>query len=198
YDEVDARLGGPRDLLVEHRLDGPLGFGVFGGEDVRVADVAGEERAGLVRDLLREHERISVQLLEEPFLADDTHLLAVRVVGERLDDIGARMHELPMEVGHLLRVVEDGLGDERAGLDEPAPLELEEIALRADDLSLLEALEKSGSGHSPSLGDERACENQVPHRLQVGREGVALAHERTGPADAAIDALRPASHPETP
>ena len=154
-DEVDARLGGPRDLLVEHRLDGLPGLGVVGVEDVRVADVAGEERAGLVGDLLRERERVSVQLLEEAFLADDAHLLAVCVVGERLDDVGARVHELAMELGHLLRVVEHGLGDECAGLDEPAPLELEEVALRADDVPLLEALEKSGSGHAPSLVRQR-------------------------------------------
>jgi hypothetical protein len=61
-----------------------------------------------------------------------------------------------MELGHLLRVVEHGLGDERACLDEPAPLELEQVALCTDDVPPLEALEKSGSSHRISLGDERA------------------------------------------
>ena len=64
--------------------------------------------------------------------ADDPQLLAVRVVGERLDDVRARVDELAVQLGHLLRVLEHDLGDERARLQVAAPLELEEVALGAD------------------------------------------------------------------
>ena len=91
-------------------------LGVVGVEDVRVADVAGEERAGLVGDLLRERERVPVQLLEQVLLADDAHLLAVRVVGERLDDVGARVHELAMELASTI----SGWSSTASGTNAPA------------------------------------------------------------------------------
>ena len=143
-DEVHARLDRPPGLLLEHRADAPARL-VVAGEDVRVREVACEERARLVRDLSRELERVSVQRLEQVLLADDSHLLAVPVVRERLDDVRAGVDELPVEPGDDLRVLEHDLGDEGAGLEVPAPLALEQVSLGADHRALFEPLEQSGS-----------------------------------------------------
>ena len=86
-------------------------------EDVRVADVAGEEGAVLEGDLLRERERLAVERLEQILLADHLQLLAVPVVGERLDDVGSRSHELDVELTHDVGVLEHDLGDEAARLE---------------------------------------------------------------------------------
>jgi hypothetical protein len=50
-----------------------------------------------------------------------------------------------MELRDDLRVVEDDLGNERARLDVASPLELEEVALGADDRPLRETLEEAGA-----------------------------------------------------
>src|SRR4029079_5972138 len=58
---------------------------------------------------------------------------------------GPRVHELAVELGHLLRVLEDDLGDERPRLHVAAPLELEEVGLGAYHRAQVEAFEQSGS-----------------------------------------------------
>ena len=63
-DEVDARLGGPADLLLEHRAH--VVAGLVAGPDVRVADVAGEQRAGLGGDVVGQPERGPVDLSISP------------------------------------------------------------------------------------------------------------------------------------
>ena len=143
-DEVHARLDGPPGLLLEHRADAPARL-VVAGEDVRVREVACEERARLVRDLARELERAPVQRLEQVLLADDSHLLAVPVVRERLDDVRAGVDELPVQLGDDLGMLEHDLGDVGAGLEVPTPLALEQVPLGADDGALLEAVEQTGS-----------------------------------------------------
>ena len=45
-----------------------------------------------------------------------------------------------MQLAHRVGVVEDHLGHERAGLDVAAALELEDVALGADDDAVSEAL----------------------------------------------------------
>src|SRR5215218_4391640 len=142
-DEVDVRVDRPRDLLLEHRPHRRRGFSVARVLDVRVADVAGVQRAGLPRDLGGARKRAAVDLLERVLLADHPQLLAVRVVGEGLDHVGAGVDELAVELGDELRVVEDDLGHERAGLQVAAALELEQVALSADDGALRETLEES-------------------------------------------------------
>ena len=114
-DEVHVCLDGPRDLLLEHPTHCFPG-GIVADEDVRVADVAGEQGARVVRDLLRDRERAAVHLLEQVLLVDDLQLLAVGVVRERLDDVGARVHELAVQLGDELRVLEHDLRHERARL----------------------------------------------------------------------------------
>ncbi len=147
-DEVDARVGCPADLLLEHRPHGLLRLVVVR-IDVGVADVPGEERPALGCDLLRDRERLPVDLLEQVLLPDDPHLLAVRVVRERLDDVGARAHEVAVQLRDDLGMLEHDLGDEGAGLQIAAPLELEEIALGADHRALVEPLEEPFA-HAPS------------------------------------------------
>ena len=53
------------------------------------------------------------------------------------------MHEIAMHLRHDLRVLEHGFGNERTRLHVAAPLELEEIALGADDRALGQALEET-------------------------------------------------------
>ena len=130
------------DLLLEHPAHGLLRLLVSVDIDVRVADVSGEKRAGLFGDLLRDGERLAVDLLEQVLLADDPHLLAVRVVRERLDDVRARANELAVELRDDVRLLEHDFWDERACLEISAPLELEEIALGADHRAFVEPLEK--------------------------------------------------------
>mgnify|MGYP003287594989 CR=1 FL=1 len=143
-DVVDARLGGPADLLLEHRASSALRLLIPGIEDIRVADIACEESAALGRDLLRERERLAVDLLEQVLLADQPHLLPVRVVRERLDDVGARVDELPVQLRDEIGMLEHDLRYECAGLEVTAPLELEEITLGADHVPALESLEQTG------------------------------------------------------
>ncbi len=84
-------------------------------------------------------ERLAVERLEQVLLADDLQLLAVAVVGERLDDVGSRPRELDVQLADDVGVLEHDLGHEAAGLEIPPPLELEEVALGADDRAGLEA-----------------------------------------------------------
>jgi hypothetical protein len=72
-------------------------------------------------------------------------LLAVRVVGERLDDVRPGVDELAVQLADLLGMLEDDLGHERAGLQVAAPLELEQVPLRADDRPVVEPLQQSAS-----------------------------------------------------
>ena len=104
----------------------------------------GEEGAVLEGDLLRERERLAVERLEQILLADHLQLLAVPVVGERLDDVGSGSRELDVELAHDVGVLEHDLGDEAAGLEIPSPLELEQVALGADDRAVLKPLEQPG------------------------------------------------------
>ena len=66
----------------------------------------------------------------------------MRVVRERLDDVGARVHELAVQLRDELGMIEHDLGDERAGLEVAPPLELEEVALGADHRPRLQALQQ--------------------------------------------------------
>ena len=69
HDVVHAGVDRPRDLLLEHRPNRGSRVGVVD-EHIRVADVAREQRAGLVGDVLRERERLPVELLEQVLLVD--------------------------------------------------------------------------------------------------------------------------------
>ena len=140
HDEVDAGVHRPVDLLVEDPARLLVRLRVVGPVDARVADVPREQGAGLARDLLREAERRAVDPLEVALPVDHPHLGAMRVVGERLDDVRARVHEVPVEALHQVRMLEDHLRHERAGLEIAAALELEEIPLGADHGPLGEPL----------------------------------------------------------
>ena len=122
-------------------------------------------------------------------------LLAVRVVGERLDDVRARMHEFAVQLRHDLGVLQHDLRDEGAGLQIAAPLELEQIAFGADHRAAFRAV--------PAALRSRAHHvrtNELDDRLEIGRnrlsgvgEGNALADElvaRAVPAPRAGDPRR--------
>jgi hypothetical protein len=142
-DEVGAGFDRPANLLAVHLADDLTGaFGIVGVVRPGVADVAGEERTSLVRDLLRQLERVAVERLEVVLATDHPQLLPVPVVGERDHDLGPRAQKLPVQLADGIRIVEHDLWDEGAALEIAAPLELEEIALGAEDDVALEALQQ--------------------------------------------------------
>src|SRR5580693_3304457 len=82
------------------------------------------------------------------------------VIGEGFHDVAARMHEILMQPLHHLRILDYRLRHESARLKVAAPLQLEEIAFRADDWAAFEAIEEArlhgrpvrlGGGHVRDL-----------------------------------------------
>ena len=140
-DEVHAGLGGPADLLLERGPGRPLA-GAARLVHVRVAQVARQHRAGFRGDPLGDGQRVPVQRLEQVLLADDPQLLPVPVVGEGLDHVRARVHELAVQPLDDLRVLQHDLGDERPGLQVTPPLALEKVAFGAHDRALPQGLEQ--------------------------------------------------------
>ncbi len=114
-EEVDARLHRPADLLIEdpaHRAT----RGVIGRVDIGIREIAGQQRVRLHRHLPGNRQGVPVERLEQVFLADQPKLLAVPVIGERLDDVRAGVDELPMQLGNHLGMLEHDLGNKGARL----------------------------------------------------------------------------------
>ena len=88
-------------------------------------------------------ERVAVERLEIVLPADHAHLLAVAVVGERDHDLGTGAQELAMQLAHGVGEVEHDLGHVRAALQVAAALELEQVALGAEDDAVVESLEET-------------------------------------------------------
>src|SRR5699024_1865263 len=93
------------------------------------------------------------------------HLLAVPVVGEGLDDVGAGALEIEVQGAQRLRMLEGHLGHEVPGSEVAAALELEQEALRADHGAGVEAVGQDVVGH---------------RRLSVLGEGRSPTAERYG------------------
>ena len=110
-----------------------------------------EHRARLIGDSLGDLPRAAIDRLEIAFAADHPEFLSMRVVGERLDDVGARMHEVAMELSHDLGMLEHDLRHESPGLEIASPLELEDVALGADHGTVLEALQQGTSREVGSI-----------------------------------------------
>ena len=78
------------------------------------------------------------------------------IVRQRLDDVGTRVDEVAVQLRDDVRMLEHDLGDEGSGLQVPAPFELEDVALGADDRALIEPLQQrqrlgAGCGHGESI-----------------------------------------------
>jgi hypothetical protein len=142
-DEVGTGIDRPTNLFFEHGPCRILGLPVIGLPDIRIADVAGQQGAALPGDLLCNFQRVAVERLQQVFLSDHAHLFPMGVIGEGLDDIGARVHELTMKFVYLFRMLEDNLRNVRPGLDVAPALELEQVSLRADDRTFAQALQQS-------------------------------------------------------
>src|SRR5260221_2001073 len=101
------------------------------------------------------------------------------VVGERLDDVGAGMDELAMQLGDQLGGLEHDLGHVRAGLQVAAAFELEQVAFGADDRSLGQSLEQSltrcSSRHTGSLLDGSRLLYPEPHRHYERSDAIQTA-----------------------
>ena len=65
------------------------------------------------------------------------------VIGEGLDHVGAGVDEVAVQLAHQIGMLEHDFGHECAGLQIAAPLELEEIALGADDRPRGESVQQS-------------------------------------------------------
>ena len=120
-----------------------MGLGAVGLPDVGVGEVAGHQRAALVGDFRRNRQGVAVERLQQRLLADDAQLLAMAVVGEGLDHVGAGVDEIAVQLAHQIGMLEHDFGHEGAGLQIAAPLELEEIAFGADDRPRGEAVYQS-------------------------------------------------------
>ena len=142
-DEIDVGFRRPTDLLLEHGPRLLMRLGIVDFVNIRVADIAGEQAAELVRHATRDRERIAVHRLEQIFLADQTQLFAVGIIGKRLDDVGARTGKIAMKLAHHIRLFEHDLRHERARLNIAAPLQLEEVALGTNDGSRIEPFKQA-------------------------------------------------------
>ena len=83
---------------------------------------------------------------------DDAQLLPVHVIGERLRDIGAGVHEVQVQLLDHLRVIEQHFRHECAGLQVAASLELEDVAFRADHPTLAQAPQEVACGRARGHG----------------------------------------------
>ena len=146
-DEIDPRIGSPADLLLIHRPHLPRRVGVARLEHVGIADVAGDERVAFRRDLLGDGERLAVHGLEIVLAPDETELFAMRIIGERLDDVGAGSQKIAMQVLDLLGEIEHDLGHIGARLQIAAALQLEQVAFGADDGPRRKPLEQAVLRH---------------------------------------------------
>src|SRR3712207_116631 len=99
----------------------------------------------LFRSLLREGEGLAVEALEKLHFADDPKLLAVGVVGERLDHVRPRVDELTVELRDLLGMLETGLRHDGSGLEVAPALQLEQVALGANDGAFVKVFEETKS-----------------------------------------------------
>src|SRR3712207_9351216 len=100
----------------------------------------------LFRSLLREGEGLAVEALEKLHFADDPELLAVGVVGERLDHVRPRVDELAVELRNLLGMLENYLRHEGSGLEVAPALQLEQVALGADNGASIQRSEEGRVG----------------------------------------------------
>src|SRR4029434_94268 len=79
-------------------------------------------------------------------LADKPQLLPMSIICERLDHIRAGSQKIAVQSDDRLGMIQDGLRNKGSGLHVPAPLELEQVTFRADDGSLIQALQQTRSG----------------------------------------------------
>ena len=84
-------------------------------------------------------------------------LLAMRVIGERFDDVGARVHEIAVDLRHDLGMIEHRFGHERARLHIAAPLELEQVAFGADDGAVGEPFDEPFALATPARSRRLRC-----------------------------------------
>jgi len=141
-DEVDSGIDRPGGLLLEHPANGAPRL-VVRGKEVRVRQIAREQCAALVGDVARQLQRAHVQLFEQVLLADDPQLLAVTEYVNASTTSEPAWTNSRLQLRDHFGMVEHDLWDECAGLEVAAALAFEEVALGADDRSLLEPLEQA-------------------------------------------------------
>jgi hypothetical protein len=115
------------ELAVEQRAHvlGRRGIPVIVGP--REREVARHQRITFGCDFPRHLHRVPVDLVDLVLQADGGQLVVARVERHRGQELGARTHELPMELGQRLRVLDGDLGCERSGLDVAPLLQLQQV-----------------------------------------------------------------------
>src|SRR5271165_2751520 len=199
-EEVGPFIDGPRDLLLEHGAHGRVGRLVVGLIDIGVADVSRHQAAMAISDVPGDPESLPVDVFQNTLSADYPELLAMSVIGEGFHDVAAGMHEILMQPLHHLRILDYRLRHESARLKIAAPLQLEEIAFRADDWAAFEAIEEArlhgrlvrlGGGHVDDLlhslgshysrfpgGAFAGRRKEFAHALRTGRERLTAVERR--------------------
>jgi hypothetical protein len=99
--------------------------------DPGVADIARHQGIPFGGDIFGQPDRLAVERFQVAFTANRLELLAVAIVGQSNHHFctGAQeLAQLPERIG----IIQHDFGDERAGLDIAAPLELEDVAFGAE------------------------------------------------------------------
>jgi len=147
---------------------GGLFRGFVSGENIGIADVAGEKRALLPGHHLGRGQRLPIHRFEQVLLPDESQFFPVRVVGKCLDDVRAGVDELTMELSDEVRMLQHHFRSIGPGLQVPASFELEEVPLGADHRTSFEPVQEAESSrdrgitHVPSPSFREAPDNPVP------------------------------------
>src|SRR5271165_446781 len=198
-EEVGPFIDGPCDLLLEHGAHGRVGRLVVGLIGIGVADVSRHQAAMAISDVPGDPESLPVDVFQNILSADYPELLAMSVISEGFHDVAAGMHEIVMQPLDHLRILDYRLRHESARLKVAAPLQLEEIAFRADDWAAFQAIEEArlhglvrlGGGHVDDLlyslgshysrfpgGAFAGRRKEVAHALRTGRERLTAVEPR--------------------
>ena len=116
------------ELPVEQRPDVVGARRVGGVVGPREAEVAGDERVALGRDLPRDLHGVAVDVVDLAREADRRELVVARVERHRLEHVDPRAQELAVQLLQRVGVLDHDLGRERPRLHVPALLQLQQVA----------------------------------------------------------------------
>jgi hypothetical protein len=107
----------------------------------RERKVARHQRVAFGCDFPGHLHRVAVDLVDLVLQTDGGQLVVTRIERHRGQELGARTHELAMELRQRFRVLDGHLGCERSGLDVAPLLQLQEVAAVAEHRPFGQALQ---------------------------------------------------------